>query len=84
MTSFDARLRLLGEAGFPLAVEIDLSHEHMTVSAGDDELASWRLRDIHVVSLPDGFHVKAEGEEVILNVTDKNRFAVELGLPNAT
>jgi hypothetical protein len=81
MTSFDGRLRLLGRAGFPLGVEVDLSGERMTVTAGDSEIANWALDEISVVAKADGFHIKAEGEEIVLNIADAERFAVEIGLP---
>ena len=80
MTSFDARLRMIGQQGLPLGVEVDLTGNRMTVTAGANEVADWPLDEIRVLSLPDGFHIKAEGEEVILNVTDKSRFATEVGL----
>jgi len=84
MTSFDARLRLIGQSGFPLAVEVDLTGERMTVSAGQNRLAYWELEDIRILSLPDGFHIKAEGEEIILNVSDKERFVSEVGRSKAS
>jgi hypothetical protein len=31
----------------------------------------------------DGFHVRAEGEEIVLNIEDDARFALDLGLRNA-
>ena len=80
MTSFDARLRMLGQQGLPLGVEVDLTGDRMTITAGAGQLANWALEEIRVQSLPDGFHIKAEGEEVILNVADKSRFATEVGL----
>lgn len=80
MTSFDARLRLLGQTGLPLGVEVDLSDERMILKAGDSKVADWPLGDIRIVSRSDGFHVQAEGEEIVLNVTDAARFAVELGV----
>ena len=83
MTSFDARLRLLGQQGLPLGVEVDLTGDRMIVNTDESTVADWQLDEIRVVSLPDGFHVKAEGEEIVLNVSDKTRFAVELGLANA-
>lgn len=79
MTSFDARFRLMGEPGFPLGVEIDLTGERMLVKVDDQELANWRLADIKVHSRPDGFHIAAEGEEIIINVSDGARFAREIG-----
>jgi hypothetical protein len=78
MASFEGRLRLLGHTGFPLGVEVDLSGERMVVSAGETQLANWALSDITISSLLDGFHISAEGEEVVLNVTDATRFAVEI------
>lgn len=80
MTSFDARLRLAGQPGFPLGVEIDLTGDRMVVTAGDRELADWSVREIQVLAKSDGFHIEAEGEEVVLNVSDSTRFADELGL----
>ncbi len=79
MTSFDARFRLIGEPGFPLGVEIDLSGDRMVVKVDDQELANWSLAAIKVHSRPDGFHISAEGEDVLINVTDGARFAREIG-----
>ncbi len=79
MTSFDARLRLQGRIGFPLGVVVDLTEQSLRVRAGEKELANWTLDEIRIASEADGYHIVAEGEEVILNVTDSARFAVELG-----
>lgn len=78
MTSFDARLRILGESGFPLGVEIDLTGERMVVTTAGRPLADWDLEDIRIVPTPSGFRVDAEGEAVILNVTDSERFTKEI------
>lgn len=80
MTSFDARLRLLSHPGFPLGVEVDLTDERMVVTAGGSEIGDWALGEIRVFSRPDGFHVQAEGEEMVLNVSDSAGFAHEIGL----
>lgn len=80
MTSFDARLRLVGQSGLPLGVEVDLTGERMSVTAGGSQIADWALQDISIAPLPDGFHIEAEGEEVVLNVTDGARFAAEIGI----
>lgn len=78
MTSFDARLRVVGESGLPLGVEIDVTSERLVVLTGYQVLADWPLDEIQISSLADGLHVKAEGEEVVLNVPDEKRFIVEL------
>jgi len=78
MTSFDARLRLVGQPGLPLGVVVDLTGKQMSVSVDGRQLASWSLEDVDVALNPDGFHIEVEGEEVILNVNEKVRFATEL------
>lgn len=79
MTSFDARLRLIGETGLPLGVEVDISGERMIVKSGPETVADWSLPEIEIESFADGFHIKAEGEEIVLNVVDESRFVIELG-----
>jgi hypothetical protein len=78
MTSFDARLRVVGQSGFPLGVVVDLTGDRMIVTSGRDALADWAVSDIQVHSLPDGFHIRAEGEEVVINVSDGALFASEI------
>ena len=83
MSSFEARLQMDGETGPPLGVEVDLTGERMKVRTGDIEVADWALDEIRVAALEDGFHIRAEGEMVVLDVTDDAEFAVELGLTSA-
>jgi hypothetical protein len=78
MTSFDARFRLVGQPGLPLGVVVDLTGKQMSVIVDGRPLASWSLEDIEVAQNPDGFHIEVEGEEVILNVNEKVRFATEV------
>lgn len=80
MSSFNARLRLPGRSRLPLGVEVDIFHERMTMTAGDRTVAAWPLDRLEVVSLSDGFHIKVDGEEMVLSVTDSKRFASELGI----
>lgn len=78
MTSFDARLRLIGETGLPLGVEVDITGERMVVSAGESVVADWPLDEITISLLADGFHIDAEGEEIVLNVSDERRFTIAI------
>lgn len=80
MTSFDGRLRLIGQPGMPLGVEVDLADGRMVITSGGKVVANWPIEEIEVIPRADGFHFIAEGEEVILNVSDKRRFANEIGL----
>jgi hypothetical protein len=80
MSSFNARLRLPGRTKLPLGVEVDIHHERMTLTSGDRTVAAWPLEKLEVDSQSDGFHIKVDGEEMVLNVTDATRFAAELGV----
>jgi hypothetical protein len=83
MSAYRAKLRINDQADAPVGVEIDLTDERMRMTAGDMEVADWSRDEIRVSALADGFHVRAEGEEIILDVTEDARFALELGLRSA-
>lgn len=83
MSTYEGSLRVPGDEGPPLSVEIDLTEERFRMSSGDAQIGDWAMSEIRVNALPDGFHLRAEGEEVLLEVTDDAEFAVELGLRTA-
>jgi hypothetical protein len=83
MAAYDAQLRLSGTDDAPISVVIDLTDERLTMMAGEIEVGDWAREQVRVSAMPDGFHVRAEGEEIILDVTDDARFALDLGLRNA-
>ncbi len=80
MSSFNARLRLPGQTRLPLGVEVDIGHERMTLTAGERTVAVWALEELDVTALSDGFHIKVDGEEVVLNVAESTKFASELSV----
>lgn len=83
MTAYDAQLQIEGEGTEPVPVVVDLTDDRLTMSIGDQEVADWARDQMRIQALPDGFHIRAEGEAVILDVTEEARFALELGLRNA-
>jgi len=83
MTAYDARLRLSWTEDEPIQVLIDLTEDRITMRSGDIEVADWALDEIRVAAQLDGFHIRAEGEELVLHVTEDARFALDLGLRNA-
>jgi len=83
MTAYDARLQIEGESSQPLPVVVDLTGDRLTMSIGDQEVADWARDEMRISALPDGFHIRAEGESIVLDVTEDARFAIELGLRNA-
>ncbi len=83
MTEYDARLQIEGDASAPLDVTLDLTDDHLRMRVGDEEVADWAKDQMRVSAMQDGFHIRAEGEAIILDVTEDARFAVELGLRSA-
>lgn len=83
MPQFDGLLRMPGEQGPGLGVHIDLTSELLTVRSDTTEIGSWPLSSIRVNALPDGFHLRAEGDEVILDLAHDAEFAIALGLKTA-
>ena len=83
MTSYEARLQIEGEDSGRTPVLVDLTGDKLTMTIGDQEVAAWAKDQMRIQALPDGFHISADGEAIVLDVTDDARFALELGLRNA-
>ena len=79
MSSFDGRLHMPGYSRIPLGVAVDISDERLTLISGERKIGDWSLRDVEVAAMSDGFHIKVDDEEVVLSVTESDRFESELG-----
>jgi hypothetical protein len=66
-----------------MSVVVDLTGDRLHMSIGSEEVADWAREELRIQAMPDGFHIRAEGEAIILDVTEEARFAVELGLRQA-
>lgn len=80
VSAYEGLLRVEGENEPPIGVMVDLTDGRMRVSAGDIEVADWSLDEVRISALLDGFHVRAEGDEVVLEIEDEGHFALDLGL----
>ncbi|MDH3260548.1 MAG: hypothetical protein OEM81_09810 [Acidimicrobiia bacterium] len=83
MVDFAGVLRTRTERDTAIRVVIDLTDERLRLRSGETEIADWSLDNIRVNAQVDGFHIKAEGEEIILDLTQDAEFAVALGLKSA-
>lgn len=83
MSTYEASLKLAGEDGPGLPVVIDLREDRLGIKAGDVEIGDWSREEVRINADVDGIHVRAEGEEVILDLAKDAEFAVELGLRQA-
>lgn len=83
MAIYQGNLRMLGEEGRGIGVTIDLTEDRLALQSGATEIGNWSRSEMRVNALPDGFHMRVEGEEVILDISRDAEFAVELGIMNA-
>lgn len=73
-----------GDDDSPLDVVIDLENERMLIRTRSMVLGEWSLGDVGVHSENDGFHLRIEGEQVVLTTQDDAGFATEIGLRAAS
>jgi hypothetical protein len=83
VTAYEAQLQIEGDDTQPLPVLVDLTDNKLTMTIGSQEVAAWNRDQMRISAMPDGFHIRAEGEAIILDVSDDAKFALELGLRNA-
>ncbi len=78
-------LRMRGEAdGSSLPVSVTVDDDRIRLLSGDQVVGDWAIRDIGITALHDSFAIRAEGEELILRVSEDARLAEELGLAAAS
>jgi hypothetical protein len=80
VASFDARLRVPGQARLPLSVVVEVVNDRVAFTSGDKPLGDWPLGTVDVDVRSDGFHLIFDNEEIVLTVTDPAGFARALGV----
>jgi hypothetical protein len=73
-------VRMAGEAESAIRVEIRLEDEELRLVSRYGELGRWPLEDVGVSAKLDGFHLRIEGEELVLSTSDDAKFALALGI----
>ena len=74
---------MAGERGPGLPVVIDLRDDRLGIKAGDVEIGDWSRQEVRINADTDGIHLRAEGEEIVLDLERDAEFAVEIGLRQA-
>ena len=84
MGRYDGSMRMTNPGGAALEVLVDLTEERMILHTDSKILGDWPLADLLIRGEDDGFHVRLEGEEVIIKTNDDPGLALELGLRSAS
>lgn len=84
-TQMNGSVKMAGEVGRSVQVRIHLDEGTLTLAAeGGGEIGTWSMEQVGIASKPDGFHLRIEGEEVVLTTSDDARFALALGISTPT
>jgi hypothetical protein len=84
MGRYDGSMRGANPDSGVLEVLVDLTEERMILHTGSTILGDWALDELRIRGEDDGFHVRLEGEEVIIRTNDDPGLALELGLRSAS
>lgn len=84
-TQLKGLVRMAGDDGRGVDVTIHLEDETLSLGIPDGgEIGTWPLSDVGIASKPDGFHLRVEGEEVVLTTDDDAEFALAIGISAPT
>jgi len=84
MSRYQGSLRLAHSADAPVQIELDLEDERVKIRAGSATIGEWPLSELGIRGQDDGFHMRAGGDEMIVDLTDDVAFALEIGLHSAS
>jgi hypothetical protein len=80
----DGRVLMRGESGSGVPVRVQADGGRLKISSGEAVLGDWSVSEIGLHSVPDGFAIRAEGEEFLLKANDPVGLAEELGMTAVT
>lgn len=84
MGRYDGSLRLKQTDADALEVLVDLTDERLLLHTGTSVIGDWPLSELLIRGEDDGFHLRVEGEEVVVKTNDDVGLAIELGLRSAS
>lgn len=76
MGQFQASLRMPGDSR-ALAAVVLLHEGRLQVAAGEHVIGDWAIDTIEISQIPEGFRVAAEGEVLLLDISDRATFEQE-------
>lgn len=77
MGTFSATLKTLGDQrGLPATV--NLEEDTLSITAGDQPIGSWSLAEIKLEPTASGYRMAAEGEQILIEMAEREAFAEEL------
>lgn len=77
MGSFTASLKTLGDSrGLPATIHLE--DGRLKIDLGEHSLGDWSLDEVQLEPIPTGYRMAAEGDQILLEMTDTTAFETEL------
>ena len=73
-----------GDDGPGAPVRVNAGDGRLRIDAGEDQIGDWDIHEIGIKAIPEGFSIRAEGEEFVLRSDDEVALADEFHLAAAT
>ena len=67
-----------------ITVEVGVTDDALSIDGAAGNIGTWPREHVRIDARDDGFHVRIEGEEVLLNLTEDAEFAVAMGITSAS
>ena len=83
-TELDGTVRMRGHTGAGVPVRVVAGESRLKIVSGNELIGEWDKSDVGIVSLHEGFSIRAEGEEFILHTDDDVALAEELSIAAAS
>lgn len=80
----EGNVRMRGDTGPGVRVQVLTDAGRLRLVSGHELVGDWRIEDIGILVLHDGFSVRAEGEEFILRTEDDVALADAIGVAAAS
>ncbi len=81
MSGFNAALKVTGNTE-PLQARLEVENGRLIISAADQSIGDWNLKDLDIGRTPEGFRFEVEGEELLLEVADPLAFEEAIATNN--
>lgn len=80
----DGTVRMRGDGGSGVSVRVLADEGRLRLLSGNELVGDWRISELGINSLQDGFAIRAEGEEFVLRAVDDAELAEEFGIVAAS
>ncbi|MGD2101840.1 MAG: hypothetical protein PVG83_06340 [Acidimicrobiia bacterium] len=77
METFDASLRAIGDVK-ALPAKVGLADGQLSLAAGDTELGTWAINEIEFESIPNGYRMSVEGDQIVVELKNVDAFTEAL------